>query len=663
MKLKARNIAAVTLTAFAFTFSTPSADGQAPTTTRKPDDIRVCTPDEIDFIEKAMNPAGDKHVDGDLNSAPPGEADWLTEGTEANEVAQEIYDFWTKEIGTSGAFAAGVLANVEHESQFIPNVSEGGGRFPSQFATQPDSGGPGGGLYQFTPYSKYVNTPHFAQGGWTPRPQSKFVWDSEFISGSVDAGMKNAPNLYGIEPAFLKAYTLIPTDRNGDYEVLLDKDALITATDPARASKGFQTGYERPAQYHIKREERAVQANEVFNPHDYRGDAEKIKENLPQTALAGEAYQALDTLGSMLDGSLEADPKKHRSKHLFPSPCKLPDGYIITDLDSAYAYARQQCEAGGHGAGDGIMETSKDGKAVITGGEEKLKPNARNLAYAVRDEYPEINTIGGWRLDPNFDDHPSGHAIDVMIPEYNTAKGEALGDDILAFIWANADKYNVKYTIWKQEYQDTTSKNIMEDRGNDTQNHFDHIHVTVEDGSSEGGKANAAKNLRSQGTASSTGLDIQCGGTGTGGGAGDSIQVDGELAIPADGVFTSGWGPRWGSFHYGVDIANDVGTKIYAVADGKVVSAGPADGYGIWLQIEHEGGWMSEYGHQTTNHVSVGDTVKAGEHIADMGNKGQSTGPHLHLTIYENGQRVDPAKFFRDNGVDFPEVGGTVKAG
>ena len=205
--------------------------------------IRVCTPDEVRFIETINDPTESPSADSTSSGMPTGEGgDWLQEGSPQYAVAKEIYDFWTKEIGTSGAFAAGVVANVKQESNFVPNISEGGGRFPNPKATTPTHGGPGGGLYQFTPYEKYVKSPHFAAGGWVVAPQSQFVWDSEFITGGVEAGMKNAPNLYGIEAPFNRAYTALPQDRQGTPRVVLDPNALVTTDDPAKASKGFQVG-------------------------------------------------------------------------------------------------------------------------------------------------------------------------------------------------------------------------------------------------------------------------------------------------------------------------------------------------------------------------------------------------------------------------------------
>lgn len=124
------------------------------------------------------------------------------------------------------------------------------------------------------------------------------------------------------------------------------------------------------------------------------------------------------------------------------------------------------------------------------------------------------------------------------------------------------------------------------------------------------------------------------------------------VARPAEGAFTSGFGPRWGTFHAGVDIANSIGTPIYAVMSGVVIDSGPASGYGNWIRIRHEDGAVSTYGHMETLQVSKGDVVEAGEQIATMGNRGFSTGPHLHFEIAPNGSTaVDPAAWLAARGI------------
>ncbi|MCP1388348.1 M23 family metallopeptidase [Corynebacterium sp. TA-R-1] len=129
--------------------------------------------------------------------------------------------------------------------------------------------------------------------------------------------------------------------------------------------------------------------------------------------------------------------------------------------------------------------------------------------------------------------------------------------------------------------------------------------------------------------------------------------ADGRTVVtPTVGRLTSGFGPRWGRMHQGIDIANAIGTPIYAVMDGTVIKAGPAQGFGKWVVIKHDGGEVSVYGHIVSYNVSVGERVTAGQQIAKMGNEGQSTGPHLHFEIKPNGEtQVDPRPWFAQAGI------------
>lgn len=129
------------------------------------------------------------------------------------------------------------------------------------------------------------------------------------------------------------------------------------------------------------------------------------------------------------------------------------------------------------------------------------------------------------------------------------------------------------------------------------------------------------------------------------------IPGPGGFVLPARGLFTSGFGSRWGTFHNGIDIAGPIGTPIYAVASGTVIDAGPAQGFGLWVRIRHEDGSISVYGHMYDFFVSVGERVPAGMQIARMGNRGDSTGPHLHFEIIEGGRHVDPQQWLALRGL------------
>lgn len=117
------------------------------------------------------------------------------------------------------------------------------------------------------------------------------------------------------------------------------------------------------------------------------------------------------------------------------------------------------------------------------------------------------------------------------------------------------------------------------------------------------------------------------------------------LIWPVEGVITSGFGPRWGSFHPGIDIGVPEGTPIRAAASGTVVlmqSEAESGGYGNYTCIDHGGGLSTCYAHQTSFATSPGASVSQGEVIGYVGSTGFSTGPHLHFEVRVNGEPVDP---------------------
>lgn len=122
--------------------------------------------------------------------------------------------------------------------------------------------------------------------------------------------------------------------------------------------------------------------------------------------------------------------------------------------------------------------------------------------------------------------------------------------------------------------------------------------------------------------------------------------------MPTKGIFTSNFGYRWGVLHAGIDLANSIGTPIYAVSDGVVIDAGPTAGYGMWVKLLHADGTVTLYGHVNTTLVSIGERVMAGDQIATMGNRGNSTGPHLHFEVLLGGsERIDPVPWLAKRGL------------
>jgi len=99
------------------------------------------------------------------------------------------------------------------------------------------------------------------------------------------------------------------------------------------------------------------------------------------------------------------------------------------------------------------------------------------------------------------------------------------------------------------------------------------------------------------------------------------------------------------AYHKGVDFAGSAGSNVMAVAAGVVTWAGQRTGYGNLVEINHGDGYVTRYGHNEKTLVSVGQTVKRGEHVALMGSTGRSTGPHVHFEVLRNGRQVDPLSF------------------
>jgi murein DD-endopeptidase MepM/ murein hydrolase activator NlpD len=122
--------------------------------------------------------------------------------------------------------------------------------------------------------------------------------------------------------------------------------------------------------------------------------------------------------------------------------------------------------------------------------------------------------------------------------------------------------------------------------------------------------------------------------------------------LPATGTFTSGFGARWGTEHKGDDIANAIGTPIGSITDGVIIEAGPASGFGLWVRVQNDDGTIAVYGHVNEIIAKVGQRVRAGDEIATIGNRGQSTGPHLHFEIWVNGKdKIDPQPWLASHGV------------
>ncbi len=114
------------------------------------------------------------------------------------------------------------------------------------------------------------------------------------------------------------------------------------------------------------------------------------------------------------------------------------------------------------------------------------------------------------------------------------------------------------------------------------------------------------------------------------------------LSWPVSGPVTSGFGPRWGRMHEGIDISVETGTPVRAAAAGTVIYVGWLGGYGNLVVVDHGGGLSTAYAHNSSFAVAQGAAVGAGTVVSLSGNTGNSSGPHVHFEVRVNGAAADP---------------------
>ena len=138
----------------------------------------------------------------------------------------------------------------------------------------------------------------------------------------------------------------------------------------------------------------------------------------------------------------------------------------------------------------------------------------------------------------------------------------------------------------------------------------------------------------------------------------DSLQMtiselsDYPVIFPVkEPVISSGYGMRTHpvykvrKFHAGIDIKGVKGTPVYAAGNGVVVRKGYNSGYGIYLEIQHKGGFRSFYAHLSKTQVKVGDSVTIFQQIACVGNTGLTTGSHLHYEVRKGKRFLNPIEW------------------
>jgi murein DD-endopeptidase MepM/ murein hydrolase activator NlpD len=134
----------------------------------------------------------------------------------------------------------------------------------------------------------------------------------------------------------------------------------------------------------------------------------------------------------------------------------------------------------------------------------------------------------------------------------------------------------------------------------------------------------------------------------------NTLSASGGAVALTSGRVTSCYGSRWGTLHAGIDIAAPIGTPIHAPEGGVVLTAGPASGFGLAVTVQHGDGTITLYGHVNQMFVTAGQVVTTGQQIAEVGNRGQSTGPHLHFEVHTGGlyeNRGNPVPWLTTRGI------------
>lgn len=123
--------------------------------------------------------------------------------------------------------------------------------------------------------------------------------------------------------------------------------------------------------------------------------------------------------------------------------------------------------------------------------EQNLTFDAVVIGRYVHTKWPQIKDVGGWRPSDPYPDHPSGRAVDIMMPNGGAPKDVAIGDSIARYFQKNAAEYGIYYMIWRQRIWKASDPvgqwTGMSDRGSPTANHMDHVHISVTDGTSGSG--------------------------------------------------------------------------------------------------------------------------------------------------------------------------------
>ena len=139
---------------------------------------------------------------------------------------------------------------------------------------------------------------------------------------------------------------------------------------------------------------------------------------------------------------------------------------------------------------DAQLVSSQRSAVSVAGSERGLQIQTIMARRAIVSRFPQVREIGGVRPD-SMKWHPEGLAIDVIIPDWQTPAGRALGDRIAKFVSDNGRRFGLEYLIWRRMYIPAEGKSyLMNDAGNPDANHFTHVHIATYGGGYPTGREN-----------------------------------------------------------------------------------------------------------------------------------------------------------------------------
>ena len=258
------------------------------------------------------------------------------------------------------------------------------------------------------------------------------------------------------------AYGLLLKLRAKLADISGDDETAKQLNEEAEAAFGWGEGLEKAGD--------AMKSFDATNLHKALDDAgEKAKTATEDAKDLGIEVDGLDGKDAKISIDADTDPAKAKLEELrnqffeafkVPVPANLP---AIGGGDLSGVTAPSFAGASGTGA---------------TGSEKGLTQVSVAAKRAIEGAFPEITNIGGWRPQDGYNEHFSGQALDVMIPNWSSPGGKAYGDSVAKYMLSNASALGIDYILWQQrQWNADGTSSAMGDRGDPTQNHMDHIHA------------------------------------------------------------------------------------------------------------------------------------------------------------------------------------------